>query len=61
MCSRWFVGGASSDKLIEAPAGKPTISALPSPSINIHNETNNVTNVVTPPAAVVPVPVPVSV
>ena len=51
--SRWFISVSSSNKLIEAPAGK--ISPLPSPSISVHIETNNVTNIVTPPAVEVPI------
>ena len=48
----------ASDKLIEPAPG--VVTALPSPAtINIHNETNNLINVVTPPAAVIPVPVPI--
>ena len=51
MPSRWF---PSPDKLIEGvPA--PSAVAIASPSISVHNETNNVTNIVTPPAVEVPI------
>ena len=54
--SRWFISVSNSNKLLEAPAGKiAEISPLPSPSISVHNETNNVTNIVTPPAVEVPI------
>ncbi|EJF59366.1 hypothetical protein DICSQDRAFT_128371 [Dichomitus squalens LYAD-421 SS1] len=47
---RWFIAVANSDKLLDAPTGK--ISPLPSPgAINVNNETNNITNIVTAPAS----------
>ncbi len=46
--SRWF---ASSDKLIE-PAGGKAVAAIAAPSISVHNETNNITNIVAPTVAV---------
>ena len=53
---RWFISVSNSNKLLEAPAGKISeVSPLPSPSISVHNETNNVTNIVTPPAVEVPI------
>ena len=46
--SRWF---PSPDKLIEGvPA--PSAVAIASPSISVHNETNNITNIVAPTVAV---------
>ncbi|KAI1788153.1 hypothetical protein LXA43DRAFT_895157 [Ganoderma leucocontextum] len=44
---RWF---ASSDKLIggAAAVAHPVLAVLPSPAVNVHNETNNVTNIVSP-------------
>ncbi|TBU30444.1 hypothetical protein BD311DRAFT_754324 [Dichomitus squalens] len=50
---RWFISVANSNKLLEAPAEK--ISPPPSPSISVNNKTNNVTNIVTPPAVDFPV------
>ena len=48
MCSRWF---PSPDKLIEG--GKaPSAVAIASPSISVHNETNNITNIIAPAVAV---------
>ena len=46
--SRWF---SSPDKLIEG--GKtPSAVAIASPSISVHNETNNITNILAPAVAV---------
>ena len=48
LSSRWF---PSPDKLIEGvPA--PSAVAIASPSISVHNETNNITNIVAPTVAV---------
>ena len=47
-CSRWF---PSPDKLLEG-AATPSALAVASPSISVHNETNNITNIVAPTVAV---------
>ena len=45
--SHWI---PSSDKLIEASS--PSALAIASPSLSIHNEINNVTNIIAPTVAV---------
>ncbi|KAM5544299.1 hypothetical protein V8D89_001967, partial [Ganoderma adspersum] len=46
---RWF---PSPDKLIEPASNPKAIAAIAAPSISVHNETNNITNIVAPTVAV---------
>ena len=47
LLSRWF---PSPDKLLEA-AASPSALAVASPSISVHNQVNNITNIVAPTVA----------
>ena len=47
--SHWF---PSPNKLIEPAEGSKAIAAIASPSISVHNETNNITNTLAPTVAV---------
>ena len=49
LLSRWF---PSPDKLIEPASSPKAVAAIASPSISVHNETNNITNIVAPTVAV---------